>query len=79
MVELFRDKVGSGGSGGELSEVSASGGCQLPGGSTYRLDNIPYKLHTSRYQLYNRPTGKIYGYTRTVLLSLKQAIAIISE
>jgi hypothetical protein len=35
MVELFRDKVDSGGNGGELSEVSASGGCQLPGGSTY--------------------------------------------
>jgi hypothetical protein len=42
MVELFRDKVGSGGSGGELSEVSASGGCQLLGGSTYaRKYDVP--------------------------------------
>jgi hypothetical protein len=37
MVKLFRDKVGSEGNSGELSEVSASGGCQLPGGSTYAL------------------------------------------
>jgi hypothetical protein len=34
MIELFRDKVDSEGNGGELSEVLASGGCQLPEGST---------------------------------------------
>jgi hypothetical protein len=45
-VKLFRDKVGSGGSGGELSKVSALGGCQLPGGSTYLLKLTYFNILT---------------------------------
>jgi hypothetical protein len=54
-VELFKDKVGSEGSGGELSEVSASGGCQLPGGSTY----VIYLVIVHKHHRFARRVGLV--------------------